>query len=237
MARGRRQDNGRYGKKYADILTKEYLEQEYTVNMRSPYDLAKEHDCSPHIIYNYVDFHKIPRIDFKLAKQLQAGDRIHQLELLRVNNISKNGTYVWECKCVCGNIVMIPTSRIKNGRSKSCGCWRARKKNHFWKGYCDVSGNRISEIRLRAKKKGWDFDLDAEFLWNLYIKQDKKCAISGLPITMNDNASVDRIDSKQGYIRANVWWVHKDINKMKMDLDLNTFINYCKTITLNSQEV
>lgn len=35
-------------------------------------------------------------------------------------------------------------------------------------------------------------------------------------------------------IEGNVQWVHKDINKMKMDIDIDKFISYFKIIANNN---
>lgn len=43
-------------------------------------------------------------------------------------------TYVWwKCKCDCGNIEIVPTTRLVAGITKSCGCYRA-----------DVSAERLT---------------------------------------------------------------------------------------------
>lgn len=44
----------------------------------------------------------------------------------------------------------------------------------------------------------------------------------------NTTASLDRIDSKIGYIEGNVQWVHKDINKMKNSHTHATFLQWCR---------
>ena len=43
-------------------------------------------------------------------------------------------------------------------------------------------------------------------------------------------ASLDRIDSSKGYIKGNVQWVHKEFNKMKLDLLDKEFIDICKLV-------
>ena len=43
-------------------------------------------------------------------------------------------------------------------------------------------------------------------------------------------ASLDRIDSKLGYILGNIQWVHKQINEMKMDLAEVDFLRWVKII-------
>lgn len=92
-------------------------------------------------------------------------------------------------------------------------------------------------LRLRARKKQIPFDLDAKFLWELLQKQQNKCAISGLDIKIDLNASIDRIDSTKGYTKDNIWWVHQDVNKMKMDLKLEYFIEMCQIIINNKENI
>ena len=48
-------------------------------------------------------------------------------------------------------------------------------------------------------------------------------------------ASLDRIDSKKGYIEGNVQWVHKNVNKMKMDLDEKEFFSIVKQVYEHKQ--
>ena len=74
----------------------------------------------------------------------------------------------------------------------------------------------------------------------IYIAQDMKCALSGIPIVFansmklvqsgNTTASIDRKDSNIGYIEDNVQWVHKDINMMKQKMSNSELIKYCKLI-------
>lgn len=76
-----------------------------------------------------------------------------------------------------------------------------------------------------------------EDLWNLFEKQERKCAMTGLGLTLRGygkppgTASVDRIDSSKGYTKDNIQWVHKDVNKMKMDFTKEYFIEVCRLIT------
>lgn len=44
---------------------------------------------------------------------------------------------------------------------------------------------------------------------------------------MGDTASLDRIDSRHGYIPGNIQWLHKDINVMKWDHTTGRFIELC----------
>ena len=179
--------NGRYTKCYDKTLTKKFLEQEYP--KVGAYVIANNLGLNVKTIYNYLEYYSIPRTR-KNNKKLKPGQRFGLLTLVKPNGKSKNdnGTR-WDCLCECGEKINLPQSRLKNNRVKSCGCWRKRKRNHLWKGYCGVSGSRVSEIRLRAKKKNIDFNLNAKFLWDLYIKQNKKCAITGENIDLDSDGS------------------------------------------------
>lgn len=80
------------------------------------------------------------------------------------------------------------------------------------------------------------------YLWKLFLKQNGKCALSGLGISFggligekrsSTTASLDRINSTKGYIKGNVQWVHKHINKMKWDFDQNYFLSLIEYIHKN----
>jgi hypothetical protein len=75
-----------------------------------------------------------------------------------------------------------------------------------------------------------DSNIDAKYLYDMYLRQDGKCAITGMPIDLTTDASVDRIDSMKGYTKDNIWWVKKEINLMKNNLSLEEFILLCKMV-------
>lgn len=105
-----------------------------------------------------------------------------------------------------------------------------------YKGYEEISGSTFSDIAYSAKRRGISFDLKIEYLWDLYIKQNKKCNLSKLDIhfyrtkKQRNTASLDRIDSTKGYEVGNVQWLHKDVNNMKGRLTQQECIDLCKSI-------
>lgn len=84
--------------------------------------------------------------------------------------------------------------------------------------------------------RGYEWTITIEDIWNLYETQEGSCALSGVPITWADKgltatASIDRIDSTEGYIIENVQLVHKDVNFMKQEFEQEYFISMCKAIS------
>lgn len=234
---GRSIKTGRYSRCYSKKLTKKFLQKNYPKH--GAYKIAKNLGINVKTIYNYLEYYNIPR-DREKNNQVKTGDIFGYLTLLKPIGKLRNGTITWKCKCQCGKETIVPSSRIKAGGVKSCGCLLKTKGQvrWNWKGYCGISGARFGEIKWRANKKGFDFDLTPKFLWQLYIeKQSKKCAITGEEIDLDRDGSLDRIDSSKGYLKNNVWWVKKDINKMKLDFTLHRFIELCEKVVANKEKI
>ena len=75
--------------------------------------------------------------------------------------------------------------------------------------------------------------------WELFEAQDKRCALSGVPLKFSTNirdqrgtqtASLDRIDSSKGYVLGNVQWVHKKVNIMKNVMPEVELLEWCERV-------
>lgn len=154
-------------------------------------------------------------------------------------SLDKKGNARWLCKCDCGNTKEIIGYNLRGGHSKSCGCevHKTKSRHQKWTGHNELSGTFFSAIRDGARHRNLEFDISIEYIWELFLKQNRQCALSGLVLTLpqkckdvDKTASLDRIDSTKGYVKGNVQWIHKDINLMKWNLVQTEFINYCKLI-------
>ena len=139
-------------------------------------------------------------------------------------------TRLWICKCDCGNEIQLNCQKLYTGWV-SCGC--AQRKM----GCNEIRGKQFSTIRRGAKKRNLEFNITIEYIWNLFIKQDRKCMYSGVELQFNNyilgketTASLDRIDSNLGYTEGNVQWIHKELNFMKQELSEERFFNWIKLI-------
>lgn len=170
----------------------------------------------------------------------------NDLTVIRKTSSTRYGRVTWECLCICGNKVNITSQHLtrKKNPVKSCGCAKNRNsgKNHKdWTGYKEFSGSFWSRIKSGARKDlrpHLEFDIDLEYVYDLFKTQDGKCKYSKLPLTIprkwddkSYTASLDRIDSGKGYVKGNVQWVHKDVNKMKNSYSEEYFLEMCKLIT------
>jgi hypothetical protein len=121
---------------------------------------------------------------------------------------------------------------------------REVRRKHNWKGYEMIAGITWTDYKNGAANRSLEFNITIEEVWDVYEKQQRLCALTGVPITFNmelgelsrkgyqvKTASLDRIDSKQGYILGNIQWIHKDINKLKSNWPQDKFIEMCKAVT------
>lgn len=157
------------------------------------------------------------------------------------------GVAYWSCRCECGNEKAIAASNITRGNLRSCGCARYKLKqdNQNWKGCGDISSSLLCKIKSSANRRGIEFGLTVSYLWDLWKKQNGKCALSGLDLQLSishieishgaGTASLDRIDSSKGYVDGNVQWVHKDVNFMKQQFTEDRFIQLCELIVENKR--
>lgn len=149
----------------------------------------------------------------------------------------KDGYRIWKLICDCGNSYIARTESLKSGNTKSCGCRNKRQgKNHpRYKGFNDLSKDYWTKIQRGAKARNIEFNITMKQAWNKYLRQNKKCALTGWDISLErknqkQTASLDRIDSKKGYTLKNIQWVHKDVNKIKQNYSEEYLIQICEAI-------
>lgn len=221
------------------MITQEFLHKAYTLDKRSLRDIAKECRCSFPNVRFYIKKYNIPlRTSCSTPVDL-INKKKYKLEYLYpTGERGLKGEIIWLCKCDCGNKTKVPSSKFKI--QKSCGCFiKEVNRKLRYKGYGDLSGTFMSKILGAAGKRGLEVNLDIEFLWNLFLYQDKKCALSGKTIIIKDRngtASLDRIDSSKGYTKENVQWVDRKVNFMKQNLKEDEFILLCKQIVKHSKK-
>lgn len=110
----------------------------------------------------------------------------------------------------------------------------SRKHGEKTFGYKDISSKHMLSIYRSAVDRNLEFDVDAKFLWHLWLKQDGKCVYTNKPLsfkTVPRTASLDRINSKVGYVKNNVQWVDVKINRMKLDLSEQEFLELCSLVS------
>ena len=183
--------------------------------------------------------------------------RFGNLVGIRQDGKNKHGQFYWLLKCDCGKEHRCLGSSLIRGyttRCKECTKDRWLDQNYLratsagdltsaWWGTRVVKrANGHNDSSWYKKKKGqtrtYQLEITMEEAWELFKKQQGKCALSELPLEFpkdrnphGGTASLDRIDSNGDYTLDNVQWVHKDINRLKNAFNQEYFIQLCKAVT------
>lgn len=214
------------------MIEKSKLIQWYEIEKLSLRNIAKITGYSPTTICRYIKKYGLKlRTSSSTPVDLTNKQKYYVRFIEPTKNRGPKGEIEWKCKCQCGKSLRLLSSEFS--KTKSCGCIFKTCFKFRYKGFGQVSGTFLNKIRHSALKRGLDFDLNAKFLWNLFLKQDKKCVLSGLEIEILDRkgtASIDRIDSNKGYLQNNVQWTHIKVNMMKQNLTEKEFFELCSII-------
>lgn len=146
-----------------------------------------------------------------------------------------NGQLRYKCRCKCGHEqYLTSTALIHKNRWFQCKhCSDLTNSNNMTINngkIGDLTLSKFNTIKSKASIRNIEFDLDIKYLWDLYISQDKKCAITGDILPSIIKASLDRIDSSKGYIKGNVQWVTAQANKCKHILSMPELYEFAKKV-------
>lgn len=126
---------------------------------------------------------------------------------------------------------------------------KARKRHAEWRERCVQAGGdkalrwwftrQMGGYRRRARKRSLGFDLDTDFLLELFHLQEGRCYYTNVELewesfgkgTASPNSmTVDRRDPSRGYVRDNVVLCTYLCNTMKSDLQEQDFYSLCQAV-------
>jgi len=122
-------------------------------------------------------------------------------------------------------------------RDRNKDVWNNRKESYnknMRKYRSTIKGAIMTSLvaaKGRSKKQGISFDLDLEYVTNLFEKQQGKCAITGEVMVPKSkerlSPSLDKIDPQKGYTKGNVQWLTWKSNMIKQDMNMDELRNFC----------
>lgn len=168
-------------------------------------------------------------------------------KICKLSSSNKNVFHV-KVRCKCGLEMTVQIGQLTC--RKACRSCSIEKRGFSYK---DICSDFYNKVKNNAKDRGIEFLITPVDIYNQYVAQDKKCALTGMPLKFTQRrlrkkeqiskhikqergtASIDRIDSNKGYNIDNIQIVHKHINVMKLDHTMEYFINLCNKVTLYSK--
>lgn len=146
----------------------------------------------------------------------ETGKRFNQLVVIACvgkKNYNSSSKKMWLCQCDCGNTIITPIGPLKNGRTKSCGCYG---KTHKWNKTHGMSNTRLFHIwanmidRCTNKKSPRYKDYGGRGI----SVCDEWCGENGSSNFISwaksngykENLTLDRIDNDKKYEPLNCRW-------------------------------
>ena len=163
-----------------------------------------------------------------------------------------------EKKCECGETLNENFYKSRYNKCKKCirkyqldfyykekrEAYKPGGKN-YGKYKINIINKRYLGAKHRAIRKGLKFDIEESYIHKLIKEQDNKCKYSGIELDtssigskntfINHNTlSIDRIDSKKGYVEGNLSLVSSIVNSMKNNLSEEEFFSLIEKIYLKN---
>jgi hypothetical protein len=218
-----------------ELLKKYYYDDKLPLT-----EIANKFDVCKMTIQRNIRIHGLNLREKLSGVEDLTGMKFNKITFIKYIRNDKFGKALWLCKCYCGKEKILNASAIKAGLTTSCGC---NKRISLSKGYGDISGAFWHKLERSALSRDFEFTITVNEAWEIYLKQNKKCAISGVDLIMYPNndrsriqtASPDRINSSKGYIKENFQWVHKRINRIKNILSTDELMFWVDKIHKNNK--
>ena len=148
------------------------------------------------------------------------GYRFGELTVIKRDGTSKNKHSTWVCRCDCGNTAIVPSDKLRSGRTKTCGHTRYGKKPGYHPArdnprlyvlWLDMKGRCYCKTRDNYKYYGGKGIRICEE-WLDFPSFCEWALSNGYNESANHGeCTIDRIDISKGYEPGNCRFVSWDI--------------------------
>lgn len=157
------------------------------------------------------------------------GQKFGKLTVIRKSDVRINNRLSWLCQCDCGNTKVVDATKLRTGKTKSCGCLTNNKPfNDMSKGESKTNlYKKWLAMRKRCKptyhahKDYYDRGIKVCDEWDKSYNEFKKWALAN---GYSDTLTLDRIDVNGIYEPTNCRWITN--KKQQNNKRNNVYISY-----------
>lgn len=175
-----------------------------------------------------------------------SGQTIGEWRVIRKTNNSRKSGSLWLAECLsCNTNYEVRGDNLRAGMTKRCAdCHASQTRNKY-----PIASDHWRKIRDGARYRSLEFSITIEEIYELYLAQNKKCALTGDVLCLYSNnvdyrkgsvgrgdyASLDRIDNNLGYSIENIQWVRRDINMLRGSFSISDFIKLSQKVVSHTK--
>jgi len=159
-----------------------------------------------------------------------------RLTVIGRNGYNKQGI-TWLCKCSCGKEKIILGMRLREGQSKSCGCFAKEKVTKH--GMCYSSTYNIWKYTIQrctnknaARFKDYGMRINICDRWNSKNGGSFENFLEDMGERPSEKYSLDRIDNDKGYCKENCRWATSSEQSFNKRNNIKLFYDnkiWCRT--------
>jgi len=175
-------------------------------------------------------------------RKVEIGNSFKEWLVINGPKVSQRGHVLWQVECSCKTNTRWMQANELTSKTRCLKCINCAAMD---RGFDQTKRNgrignltktKYSKVARTAKARNIPFVVSMNFLWQLYLKQGQKCAITGDKLCSITEASLDRIDSSKGYTEDNVQWVSKQANLSKHLMSMQELQEFCKKVLNNANQ-